>query len=76
MKKQRSVMIGLAAYKERVQGFLNDGYSVDFTAEDPDMFFTRLHHRNGNRISVIFKPSNGELSQLTNNKKVFCGSVR
>lgn len=67
---------GLAAFRERVQGFLHDGYHCSFTVEQDDMFFVKLYHKNGNRISIIFKPNSNELSQFTNGQKVFCDKVR
>ena len=45
---------GLAAFRERVQGFLSDGYHCSFTVEQDDLFFVKLYHRNGNRISACF----------------------
>lgn len=75
MKSNAILQKGLAAFRERVQGFLRDGYHCSFTVEQEDLFFVKLYHKNGNRISVIFKPKTNELSQFTNGEKVFCDKV-
>lgn len=75
MNPFKNASTSLAAFTQRVQGLLNDGYWVTFRVEEKDFIFCKLTHRNGNRISVQLNRRNGELSQITNNKQVFTSSV-
>lgn len=62
---------GLAALNERLQGFLQDGFHVIVSYKDEQLCLVKLRHHNGNRISLKLDIPNGELSQFTNNIKVF-----
>lgn len=61
----------LAAFNERVQGFLNDGFFVMFTYHDETLIFVKLVHRNGNRVAVSLNVTNGRIKQDTNGKTVY-----
>lgn len=61
----------LAAYNERVQGLLNDGFIVMFSYHDETLVFVKLVHRNGNRVAVSLNITNGRIKQDTNGKIVF-----
>lgn len=61
----------LAAYNERVQGLLNDGFIVMFSYQDETLVFVKLVHRNGNRVAVSLNLTNGRIKQDTNGKIVF-----
>lgn len=61
-----------AAYYERLQGFLDDGYHETVRYTDDKLLLSKLRHHNGNRIMLKLSLDDGELSQHTNNVKVFC----
>lgn len=61
----------LAAFNERVQGLLNDGFIVMFSYHDETLVFVKLVHRNGNRVAVSLNLTNGRIKQDTNGKIVF-----
>lgn len=62
---------GLAAFDERLQGLLKDGYHIMISYKDDVLCFVKLRHHNGNRITLKLDIPSGELSQLTNHIKVF-----
>lgn len=61
----------LAAYNERVQGLLNDGFIKMFSYQDETLIYVKLVHRNGNRIAVSFNVTDGRIKQETNGKTVY-----
>lgn len=61
----------MCAYKERVHGFLKDGYTVLFDYDDIALMYTKLRHRNGNIVTVSFSKTDGILSQTTNGEETF-----
>lgn len=75
MTLNREQLISLGAFRNRVQGLLNSGYKYMFRVEEPGMFFYKLVHRNGNRISLTFYTTSGILSQYTNGKQTFYGKM-
>lgn len=58
---------GLAAFNERVQGLLSDGYHILIEHKDDTICLTKLRHHNGNRIILKLDYKSGILSQHTNN---------
>lgn len=52
----------LAAYKLRVQGFLMQGYHVVFTADLPNMLFTKICNKKGKRLSIYYAKDDGRIS--------------
>ena len=69
------LLIAVGAYNERVNGLIKDGYQTSFVHESDGLHFTKLVHRNGNRVTVRFSEKDGYLSQSTNGKTVFCHKV-
>lgn len=65
----------MCAFKERVHGFLKDGYTVLFEYDDIALKFTKLRHRNGNIVAVSFNKADGRLSQTTNGEETFSCTV-
>lgn len=61
----------LAAFNERVQGLLNDGFIVMFSYHDETLIFVKLVHRNGNRVAVSLNITDGRIKQDTNGKIVY-----
>ena len=48
------LLIAVGAYNERVNGLIKDGYQTSFVHESDGLHFTKLVHRNGNRVTVRF----------------------
>lgn len=57
----------LAAFIERQQGLLQDGYHVLVNYTSDTLCMTKLRHHNGNRITLKLDMMDGILSQRTNN---------
>ena len=56
----------LAVLSERVQGFLDDGYTTMFDYHYKDMVCYKLRHKNGNVIFLKMNIVDGTLTQCTN----------
>lgn len=57
----------LAAYNDRLQGFLQDGYHIIVTYNDDTLVMAKLRHHNGNRITLKLYVRQGRIVQYTNN---------
>lgn len=57
-------LVSLAAFQKRVQGFVEDGYRLMFTAELPTSKCCKMVHRNGNRVLLTLDLKTYEISQL------------
>lgn len=62
---------GLAAFSERLQGFLLDYYHIQVKYEDADLCLVKLYHHNGNRITLKYLRKESRVVQYTNNIRVF-----
>lgn len=56
----------LVAFHERHQALLNDGYRDLYSSTWGDFQYYKMHHANGNYISIIANFNNCRLVQRTN----------
>lgn len=56
----------LAALRLRCQSLIEDGYSIIFTTDTKGWYYIKLHHRNGNYVSVIAYYDDYSIIQRTN----------
>lgn len=57
-------LVSLAAFQKRVQGFVKDGYRLQFKAFLPTSINYKMVHRNGNRVLLTLNLKTYEISQL------------
>lgn len=57
----------LAAFNERVQGLLDDGYHKIIDYDSSDLAMVKLRHHNGNRIIIRLYKNECRIIQHTNN---------
>lgn len=65
----------LAAFGERVQGLIKDGYKVYLSANVDNVEIIKLVHRNGKRITLKYSYNNATYSQFVNGKQVYCSKM-
>lgn len=65
----------LVALSERLQGFLQDGYRIQLAYESQDLYFYKLVHANGNRITLKYNVSTRTISQSTNGQQTYESKV-
>lgn len=58
-------------FNERIHSLITDGYSVVFNQQVVGLYYAKLVHRNGNRVSIRLDLDDGILSQTTNGKITF-----
>lgn len=59
----------LAAFLERQQGLLDDGYRIVVNYTSDTLCLTKLRHHNGKCITLKLDVMDGILSQRTNNSE-------
>ena len=63
-------------FNERIHSLITDGYSIVFNHQVAGLYFAKLVHRNGNRVSIRLSLDDGILSQTTNGKITFSCPMR
>lgn len=64
-------LMAVCAFNERIHSLITDGYSIVFNHQVAGLYFAKLVHRNGNRVSIRLSLDDGILSQTTNGKITF-----
>lgn len=59
----------LAAYHNRLQGFINDDYDISFIHAGVDFNMTKLRHRRNGNIVTLKLYADGRFVQCTNGKE-------
>lgn len=56
----------LAALRMRCQSLIQDGYTIIFNVDTKKLYYIKLHHRNGNTISLLASSDDCRIVQRTN----------
>lgn len=63
--------------QERINSFLEDGYCVVVSSNNPTFAFFKLRHRlNGNVITISAEPFRNEMVQRTNGTVTYSGKIQ
>lgn len=65
----------VGAFYRRIHDLQEDGYYTLFAYSDAGLYFYKLVHGNGNRVSVRLSLKDGELSQSKNGKVCYSAKM-
>ena len=75
MSTQLKDLKALVALSDRLQGFLEDGYQIQLEYKSQDLYFYKLVHHNGNRITLKYNVITRTISQSTNGQQTYESKV-
>lgn len=75
MSTQLKDLKALVALSDRLQGFLEDGYQIQLEYKSQDLYFYKLVHNNGNRITLKYNVITRTISQSTNGQQTYENKV-
>lgn len=75
MNTQLKDLKALVALSDRLQGFLEDGYQIQLEYKSQDLYFYKLVHHNGNRITLKYNVITRTISQSTNGQQTYESKV-
>lgn len=65
----------VGAFYRRIHDLQEDGYYTLFAYAEAGLYFYKLVHRNGNRVSVRLSLKDGRLSQFKNGKECYSAKM-
>lgn len=70
-QKTQCINFSMQEYCRRVADLSEDGYRVQYDSRQPALWCALLVHHNGNRIRLKCLPNQDQMTQTTNNVKVY-----